>query len=104
MIDRKLKDQLGEGSDSSEEEDLENGVKRKQKTGKFWCKYCLIVKEAQTEHCSDCMVCIEEHDHHCVFFSKCIGGGNIYQFYGTIVMVGVNFAILIVSVAFHGLG
>ena len=60
MIDRKLKDQLGEGSDSSEEDDLENGLahKPKQKMGKFWCKHCQIEKEAQTEHCSDCMVCI----------------------------------------------
>ncbi len=58
MIDRKLKDQLGEGSDSSEEDDLENGHKRKQKMGKFWCKHCQIEMEPQTEHCSDCMVCI----------------------------------------------
>lgn len=101
MIDRKLKDQLGEGSDSSEEEDLENRVKRKQT--RSWCKYCLIEKETLTEHCSDCMVCIEDHDHHCVFFSKCIGGGNIFQFYGTMAMLGVNFVILVVSVAVNGL-
>ena len=30
-------------------------------------------------------------DHHCVFFSKCIGGGNIYFFWGTIGGVLFNF-------------
>ena len=30
-------------------------------------------------------------DHHCVFFSKCIGGGNIYFFWGTIGGILFNF-------------
>ena len=33
------------------------------------------------EHCDDCGVCIYDHDHHCPWTSKCIGGGNIYIFY-----------------------
>lgn len=36
-------------------------------------------------------MCIENYDHHCVFFSKCIGGGNILCFYGTIGGVLFNF-------------
>ena len=36
-------------------------------------------------------MCIEDMDHHCVFFSKCIGGGNIYFFWGTIGGVLFNF-------------
>ena len=46
------------------------------------------------EHCEDCDVCVYDYDHHCVFFSKCIAGGNIYCFYGSIVMLIVNFIAL----------
>ena len=44
-------------------------------------------------HCEDCEVCIQDYDHHCVFFSKCIGGGNIYAFWGTMILLIVNFMI-----------
>jgi hypothetical protein len=46
------------------------------------------------EHCEDCDVCVYDYDHHCVFFSKCIAGGNIYCFYGSIIMLIVNFIAL----------
>jgi hypothetical protein len=56
-----------------------------------------------TEHCEDCKVCIQHYDHHCVFFSKCIGGGNIVPFWGTIVGLGVNFLIIIVLLVGTGI-
>ena len=46
------------------------------------------------EHCEDCDVCVSDYDHHCVFFSKCIAGGNIYCFYGSIVGLIVNFVMM----------
>ena len=61
------------------------------KRGNIWCSYCQLETERTTEHCEDCGVCIEDMDHHCVFFSKCIGGGNIYFFWGTIGGVLFNF-------------
>ena len=51
-------------------------------------------------HCEDCEVCIEQYDHHCVFFSKCIGGGNIIPFWGTMVMLLVNFVLVATMVAY----
>ena len=36
-------------------------------------------------------MCIEDYDHHCVFFSKCIGGGNLPCFWGTLGGVLFNF-------------
>ena len=38
-------------------------------------------------------MCIQDYDHHCVFFSKCIGEGNIYAFWGTLILLIVNFMI-----------
>ena len=37
-------------------------------------------------HCSICGVCIEEIDHHCVFFGGCIAKNNIDSFNSTICM------------------
>ena len=43
-----------------------------------------------------CNVCILNDDHHCVFFSKCIGGGTVLSFYGAIVVFMLNmFALMI---------
>jgi len=46
-------------------------------------------------HCEDCLVCIEDYDHHCVFFSKCIGGGNLKAFWGSMALLLVNFVLII---------
>ena len=59
--------------------------------GKVWCPDCKIEVNKDAQHCEDCEVCIEEYDHHCVFFSKCIGGGNILCFWGAIGGVMFNF-------------
>ena len=39
----------------------------------------IIKKEKATkvDHCHECKVCVESHDHHCPWCSKCIGKGNI---------------------------
>ncbi len=44
------------------------------------CDICDIKQQDFTVHCRLCGVCVELHDHHCVFFSKCIGGGNLESF------------------------
>lgn len=54
------------------------------------------------DHCDDCDVCISDHDHHCVFFGKCIGGGNIYCFYGSIVGLIFNFMLVAFFVVYAG--
>ena len=46
------------------------------------------------EHCIDCQVCISGMDHHCVFYSKCIGGSNTRWFYGTIGGLICNFIMI----------
>ncbi|KRW99536.1 hypothetical protein PPERSA_02394 [Pseudocohnilembus persalinus] len=57
--------------------------KNREKIGKIrqYCKRCQIVKERKTFHCNDCDICIEEFDHHCPWTGKCIGKGNISEFY-----------------------
>mmetsp|Transcript_1454 Transcript_1454/g.1996 ORF Transcript_1454/g.1996 Transcript_1454/m.1996 type:complete len:131 (+) Transcript_1454:664-1056(+) len=59
--------------------------------GKTWCQFCKLEVDSEAYHCEDCEVCIEDYDHHCVFFSKCIGGGNILCFWASIGGVLFNF-------------
>lgn len=32
-------------------------------------------------HVRYCRVCIDEFDHHCPWIGKCVGGGNVTDFY-----------------------
>ena len=59
----------------------------------------MIETDNNAYHCEDCDVCIEDYDHHCVFFSKCIGGGNINQFWGSMGGVLFNFVNIAVLIA-----
>mmetsp|Transcript_1345 Transcript_1345/g.1596 ORF Transcript_1345/g.1596 Transcript_1345/m.1596 type:complete len:262 (+) Transcript_1345:172-957(+) len=44
------------------------------------CNYCNIYRTYATRHCYDCNACIYDHDHHCPWTGKCIGGNNITYF------------------------
>ena len=58
--------------------------KQKEKSGQknmSWCDVCKLHKNNLTDmHCDDCNVCIRGYDHHCIFYGKCIGKGNIRWF------------------------
>ena len=64
----------------------------------LYCIKCDVDVSPTMEHCEDCDVCVEDFDHHCVFFSKCIGGGNIKAFYGSIGFLVINFISVVVLV------
>ena len=73
---------------------------REDKDGKqirvLYCIKCNVDVEKDMQHCDECDVCIYGHDHHCVFFSKCIGGGNMLFFGGAIGMMLFNFVMIFV--------
>lgn len=47
----------------------------------MFCDVCGLTPPAGSHHCEDCEVCIEGYDHHCPWTSKCIGKGNVCEFY-----------------------
>ena len=63
---------------------------------RVFCEKCdvYVDKKKHMYHCSDCQVCVVDNDHHCMFFSKCIAGGNVMTFYATIAMLVFNFALV----------
>lgn len=57
---------------------IEPRLEEKNNKGHDLCRECKVVyMDGIREHCSLCNVCIDSPDHHCVFYSKCIGGGNV---------------------------
>jgi len=44
------------------------------------CTTCWVLKGLRTKHCSECNVCVQEFDHHCVWLNNCVGGGNHRRF------------------------
>ena len=68
----------------------------------IFCQKCNVEVKRDMEHCDDCQVCFTGHDHHCVFFSKCIASGNIYAFYITIGMLIANMAINAILTMIYG--
>ena len=52
-----------------------------QTINKKVCLECGAAKTETSSHCYACDVCIDGHDHHCPWTSKCIGIGNTPWFY-----------------------
>ena len=49
----------------------------------YYCEYCgfYLRKCAYASHCDLCQICIEKHDHHCIWTGHCIGKNNKITFF-----------------------
>jgi hypothetical protein len=74
-----------ESSRADDELELLSEEERNPKV--HFCRRCQIKVKRGTRHCRECDVCVEGYDHHCPWTSKCIGKGNIIQFYVFLGMV-----------------
>ena len=64
------------------------------------CHECNVYITSYREHCDLCNVCIDHCDHHCVFYSKCIGGGNIIFFRASLLAFIINMTYFVVVYGF----
>ena len=71
-------------------------------SGKYeYCFKCNISIDVEAMlHCPECDVCIMDYDHHCIFFSKCVGKGNIIMFRAVwgIYFITVILVIIVLSI------
>ena len=65
--------------------------------GKIWCDKCLTLESDKVYHCNMCGVCIEGHDHHCVWTGKCIGKKNYVVFILFVVCTPVYFITMFIG-------
>jgi predicted amidophosphoribosyltransferase len=56
-----------------------------------YCTRCLRDTSSEMTHCIECEACVEDLDHHCSFFGKCIAGRQRFAFYGFITFVFIGF-------------
>ncbi|CAD8056550.1 unnamed protein product [Paramecium sonneborni] len=91
---------INPGVANVERNDNEKNQDNSQKT--WYCKVCKLIQAKETQHCLDCDICIYEFDHHCPWTGKCIGKGNIKQFYyfilSTIVFIIFNLVLTLLKI------
>mmetsp|Transcript_13472 Transcript_13472/g.13060 ORF Transcript_13472/g.13060 Transcript_13472/m.13060 type:complete len:256 (-) Transcript_13472:199-966(-) len=49
-------------------------------SGWRFCDLCSLYQPPDAAHCTECNVCIEGYDHHCVWMGICIGKNNFRSF------------------------
>lgn len=63
-----------------------------------WCHHCRLHQTYGCRHCDFCQVCVEGHDHHCVWMGKCIGRDNLCAFYSFLVAGFASLAYIVILV------
>ena len=78
-----------------------NSINNKKNSN--YCNICKIYisKGKNNYHCKKCNVCVNNIDHHCEIFGKCITRKNIIYFFGSIIICGIiNMIYLIYLIKF----
>lgn len=75
-------------------------------TGELYCVRCLIWRRGKRKyfHCTTCQQCVDNYDHHCGVFGRCIAGrlpcqGNLPFFYLIILTGGLLYWITVIALA-----
>lgn len=55
-----------------------------------WCEPCKVLRPPRSFHCARCKMCVEVHDHHCMWVGTCIGKRNIKQFTQFLLFTGLH--------------
>lgn len=65
-----------------------------------WCAKCEVWKPDRCHHCSTCKTCFLRMDHHCPWFSCCIGFRN-HKFFIQFLLYAFLFCVEVFSVSFY---
>ena len=92
------------------EVEIEGQIRLQQPSAYRVCSHCLIKKGSSNgpslrylTHCSICGICVEDLDHHCVFYGKCIARDNIQYFNCSVGLFIVSVIYFVVLMFFDGI-
>lgn len=68
--------------------------------GKVFCSMCNGYRTGNMKHCKWCQVCVEDLDHHCGYFGKCIAGCQRFAFYICLTAIFAAFIGLLLALSF----
>lgn len=68
----------------------ESGVLSNKMNKLTYCTECNILRPPRSFHCNECKMCVEVHDHHCMWVGTCIGKRNIKQFTQFLLSAGLH--------------
>lgn len=71
----------------------DTSLKRSHEDGTY-CEQCKMYRPLESWHCNECNACIIRRDHHCFFFSRCIGLYNqrYYVMYLGYIMISMAYS------------
>ncbi|KRH92374.1 DHHC-type Zn-finger protein [Pseudoloma neurophilia] len=63
-----------------------------------FCEKCSILKKGTISHCRFCDICLQDRDHHCAWFNRCIAAGNLKIFRNFLISSTISAMILVFDI------
>jgi hypothetical protein len=70
----------------------------------LFCEFCDSYCSVDSKHCRNCNRCVQEFDHHCMWFNNCVGSSNYRYFMISIVSTFVMAVVVVVHAAVGSVG
>ena len=82
--------------------EIQIGIKQQEILKYFsdrkFCRVCEVIRDEGCLHCVECDLCVNKRSAHSSILGKCIGKGNYYSYYLSILALGVTAGSILLSI------